>query len=93
MSGVPFELGGVTFTSRLILGTGGAANLHVLEQAIRASGTELVTWRSPRGHRAGTALGCGRLDRCDVPCCRNRRLLHGHRAVKVDRWRDAFDNE
>ncbi|ADL48991.1 thiazole synthase [Micromonospora aurantiaca (nom. illeg.)] len=37
------EIGGVAFGSRLILGTGGAANLHVLEQAIRASGTELVT--------------------------------------------------
>ncbi|MEU7793583.1 thiazole synthase [Micromonospora tulbaghiae] len=37
------EIGGVTFGSRLVLGTGGAANLNVLEQAIRASGTELVT--------------------------------------------------
>ncbi|MDI5940840.1 thiazole synthase, partial [Micromonospora sp. DH15] len=41
--GSSFELGGVTFGSRLILGTGGAASLHALEQAIRASGTELVT--------------------------------------------------
>ncbi len=30
-------------TSRLILGTGGASSLHVLEQAIVASGTDLVT--------------------------------------------------
>ncbi|SCG66943.1 thiazole-phosphate synthase [Micromonospora humi] len=37
------EIGGVAFGSRLVLGTGGAANLHVLEAAIRASGTELVT--------------------------------------------------
>ncbi|HET7397718.1 MAG TPA: thiazole synthase [Intrasporangium sp.] len=34
---------GVTLTSRLILGTGGAANLAILEAAVRASGTELVT--------------------------------------------------
>ncbi len=33
----------VRFTSRLILGTGGAPSLELLEQAITASGTELVT--------------------------------------------------
>ncbi|GAB3953162.1 hypothetical protein GCM10027614_58140 [Micromonospora vulcania] len=69
---MPFELGGVTFTSRLILGTGGAANLHVLEQAIRASGTELVTLAL---RRVGTAPGSAGglldlLDRCGYGCCR-----------------------
>ena len=39
----PFLLGGETFTSRLILGTGGTPSLEVLERAIRASSTELVT--------------------------------------------------
>jgi thiazole synthase len=39
----PFVLGGETFSSRLILGTGGAPSLEVLERAIRASGTEIVT--------------------------------------------------
>lgn len=38
-----FELGGETFGSRLILGTGGAPSLDVLERAIRASGAEIVT--------------------------------------------------
>jgi thiazole synthase len=38
-----FTLAGVAFNSRLILGTGGAASLQALEQAIVASGTELVT--------------------------------------------------
>jgi thiazole synthase len=37
------EIAGETFTSRLILGTGGAPSLDVLERAIRASGTEMVT--------------------------------------------------
>jgi len=37
----PFILGGQTFGSRLILGTGGASSLHSLEQAIRASGSLL----------------------------------------------------
>src|SRR6266508_195680 len=36
-------IAGESFTSRLILGTGGAPNLEVLEQALVASGTELTT--------------------------------------------------
>jgi thiazole synthase len=38
-----FKIAGVTLTSRLILGTGGVPSMTVLEQAIRASGTEMVT--------------------------------------------------
>jgi thiazole synthase len=38
-----FQLGGETFSSRLIMGTGGAPSLDVLEQALLASGTELTT--------------------------------------------------
>jgi thiazole synthase len=37
------EIAGVTLPSRLILGTGGAPTMAVLEEAIRASGTALVT--------------------------------------------------
>jgi thiazole synthase len=39
----PLELGGRTYTSRLIMGTGGAANLEVMEEALIASGTQLTT--------------------------------------------------
>jgi thiazole synthase len=42
--------------SRLILGTGGAGSLAVLEQAIRASGTELVTVALRRVDAAGPGL-------------------------------------
>ncbi|MEV0965328.1 MULTISPECIES: thiazole synthase [unclassified Streptomyces] len=38
-----FVLGGVGFSSRLIMGTGGAPSLDVLERALVASGTELTT--------------------------------------------------
>lgn len=38
-----FEIGGEHFRSRLLLGTGGAPNLDVLEQALLASGTEITT--------------------------------------------------
>ncbi|MCC5578265.1 thiazole synthase [Microtetraspora sp. AC03309] len=36
-------LGGEKFTSRLIMGTGGAPSLDVLDRALEASGTELTT--------------------------------------------------
>ncbi len=39
----PFRLAGQTFTSRLLLGTGGVPSLDVLQRAIEASGTQLVT--------------------------------------------------
>jgi thiazole synthase len=39
----PFVLGGETFTSRLVTGTGGAPSLEAMEAALRASGTELTT--------------------------------------------------
>jgi thiazole synthase len=38
-----FTLAGETLGSRLLLGTGGAPSMAVLEDAIRASGTDLVT--------------------------------------------------
>jgi thiazole synthase len=39
----PLTIAGQAFASRLIAGTGGAGNLEILEDALRASGTELVT--------------------------------------------------
>ena len=40
---VPLSIGGVEFTSRLIVGTGKYANNEVMVDAIRASGAEMVT--------------------------------------------------
>jgi len=39
----PFVLAGETFTSRLIMGTGGVPSLDVLDGALAASGTEITT--------------------------------------------------
>lgn len=39
----PFVLAGRSFTSRLLLGTGGVPSLDVLQRAIEASGTQIVT--------------------------------------------------
>jgi thiazole synthase len=52
-------IAGRSFGSRLILGTGGAANLSVLEQALAASGTELTTVAM---RRVDTEGGTGVLD-------------------------------
>ena len=39
----PLVLGGDTFTSRLILGTGGASSIEAIESALVASGAEMAT--------------------------------------------------
>ncbi len=39
----PLTIDGVPLASRLIMGTGGAPSLHVIEQTLRASGTALCT--------------------------------------------------
>jgi thiazole synthase len=39
----PLVIGDRQYSSRLVMGTGGAANLAVLERALKASGTELTT--------------------------------------------------
>ncbi|MFJ8580245.1 thiazole synthase [Micromonospora sp. NPDC093277] len=91
------EIGGTAFGSRLILGTGGAANLHVLEQAIRASGTELVTLALRRVDTApGSAGGLlDLLDRCGVRVLPNTAGCRtASEAVKVAHLaREAFDTD
>lgn len=97
MSGVSFELGGVSISSRLVLGTGGAANLHVLEQAIRAAGTGLVTVALRRVD--STPGGSGGLldliDRCGVRLLPNTAGCYtAGEAVKVAHLaREAFDTD
>ncbi|GAB3982589.1 thiazole synthase [Actinoallomurus acanthiterrae] len=39
----PLMIAGESFESRLIMGTGGVPSMHVLEEALTASGTELTT--------------------------------------------------
>jgi thiazole synthase len=49
----PLAIGEHKFSSRLIIGTGGAGNLSVLERALRASGTELTTVAMRRADAEG----------------------------------------
>jgi thiazole synthase len=72
-----FRLGGRELSSRLILGTGGAANLRVLEEAIAASGTEVVTVALRRVDPAGGDSGLlGVLERCRVAVLPNTAGCH-----------------
>lgn len=91
----PFLLGGVRFESRLILGTGGAASPQALEEAIRASGTQLVTVALRRIDTAATMSGglLEVLDRCGVRLLPNTAGCYTAReAVTVARLaREAFD--
>ncbi len=64
----PFVLGGVRLASRLVLGTGGAPSMQVIEQAVAASGTALCTVAM---RRVGTGIAGSVLDVLD------------HRAVRV----------
>ncbi|MBB5914203.1 thiazole synthase [Nocardia transvalensis] len=59
MVSAPLRIADRTFDSRLIMGTGGAENLAVLEEALLASGTELTTVAMRRVDSAG---GTGVLD-------------------------------
>lgn len=43
MADDPLVIGGTSYSSRLIMGTGGAPSLEVLERSLVASGTELTT--------------------------------------------------
>lgn len=62
-------IGGRSFGLRLILGTGGAPNLTVLEEALVASGTELTTVAMRRVDAEG-GTGCSICSSgCTSPCC------------------------
>jgi thiazole synthase len=93
----PFVLGGRTYRSRLILGTGGASSPRSLEQAIRASGTELVTIALRRVDAAANHSG-GLLDvieRCGVQVLPNTAGCYtAAEAVKVAHLaREAFGTD
>ena len=62
----PFLVGGASFTSRLLLGTGGVPSPEVLERAVAASGTQLVTVALRRVDASGGTGLLEVLQRCGV---------------------------
>ena len=91
----PFVLAGETFTSRLLLGTGGVASLEALERAIVASGTQLVTvaLRRVEASTSGSLLDV--LDRCSVRLLPNTAgCMTAREAVLTARLaREAFETD
>ncbi len=89
----PFLLGGATFTSRLLLGTGGVPSLEALHRAIVASGTGLVTVALRRVEASATGSFVELLHRCGVRLLPNTAGCRTAReAVLTARLaRDAFD--
>ncbi|MEV6221337.1 thiazole synthase [Nocardia fluminea] len=66
MAESPLRIADKEFGSRLIMGTGGAENLAVLEQALIASGTELTTVAMRRVDAAGGTGVLDLLERLDI---------------------------
>jgi len=89
----PFLLAGQNFTSRLLLGTGGAPSLEVLERAIVASGTQLVTVALRRVDTSASTGLLEVLDRCGVGLLPNTAgCMTAREAVLTARLaREAFD--
>ena len=92
-AGDPFDIAGETFTSRLLLGTGGVPSLETLEAAVRASGTQLVTVALRRVEASSSASMLEVLDRCRVRLLPNTAGCRTAReAVLTARLaREAFD--
>ena len=91
-SGDELVIAGQRFTSRLILGTGGAHSPASLERAIRASGTELVTVALRRVDPGAPGGLVELIDRCGVRVLPNTAgCFTATEAVKVAHLaRDAF---
>ncbi len=88
-------IGGRTLRSRLVLGTGGARSLEVLERAIAASGTDVVTVALRRVTGTGPGSLLGVIERTGVHVLPNTAGCHTAReAVQVARLgREAFGTD
>lgn len=91
----PFVVAGETLTSRLVLGTGGAPSLEVLERAIVASGTDLVTVALRRIDPGASGSVIDVIERTGVRVLPNTAgCFTAHEAVQTAKLaRDAFETE
>ncbi len=88
-----FRVAGKTFTSRLLLGTGGVPSLDVLERAVVASGTQLVTIALRRVETSASTGLLEVLSRCGVQLLPNTAgCMTAREAVRTAHLaREAFD--
>ena len=89
----PLVIAGETFSSRLLLGTGGAPSLEALERAVVASGTQLVTVALRRVEAATSGALPEVLDRCGVRLLPNTAGCRTAReaVLTAQLAREAFD--
>ena len=89
------ELGGRTWSSRLIMGTGGFRSLRSMEDAIEASGAEIVTVALRRVEATGSGAVIESLRRADRFLLPNTAGCYtAHDAVLTARMaRDAFETD
>jgi thiazole synthase len=89
----PFVIADQAFSSRLIIGTGGASSLDALEKALVASGAELATVALRRVRPGGQGSIVDVLDRAGVRLLPNTAgCFTAHDAVATARLaRDAFE--
>ena len=66
MADDPLTIGDSTFAARLIMGTGGAPSLDILERALLASGTELTTVAMRRLDPSASGSVLSVLDKHDI---------------------------
>ena len=90
-----FELGGRSWRSRLIVGTGGFRSLEQMEVALRASGTEIVTVALRRVDPLAQGSVLEVIDRLGVFALPNTAGCYTARdAVRTARLaRDAFETD
>jgi thiazole synthase len=90
-----FELGGRTWESRLIVGTGGFRSLEAMERALEASGTEIVTVALRRVDPLAQGSVVDVLHRLDLFALPNTAGCYTARdAVKTARLaREAFETD
>jgi thiazole synthase len=91
----PLTIGTRTYGSRLLLGTGGFTRLETLEDAIRASGTELVTVALRRIDPDARGSLVDVLDRCGVELLPNTAGCYTARdaVLTAKLAREAFGTE
>jgi thiazole synthase len=89
----PLEIAGRSFTSRLVIGTGGATSLDALERALVASGAEMATVALRRIDTSARGSIIDVLDRAGVQVLPNTAGCYtAHDAVATARLaREAFD--
>jgi thiazole synthase len=89
----PLLLAGEKLTSRLILGTGGASSLEVLERALLASGAELATVALRRVDPTARGSVLDVLNRAGVRCLPNTAGCHTSRdaVLTAQLCREAFE--